>query len=80
MAYYQQTCDSYFVESHNDHEKRVREEFKERERFEKRQTQLAIAEELSELTSQEYRTDVLLHMEEMEVRHSIASHLRQSPC
>lgn len=68
MAYYQQTCDSYFVESHGDPEKRFRDELRERERFAKRQTQLAIAEELSELASHEYRTDILLHMEEMEVR------------
>ena len=69
MAYYQQTCDSYFVESHDDREKRYLEEAKERERFAKRQAQLAIADELSQLASQEYRADILSHMEYMEVKH-----------
>lgn len=68
MAYYQQTCDSYFVESHEDREKRNRDEVNERERFAKRQTQLAIAEELSQLASHEYQSDILHHMEEMEVK------------
>ena len=68
MAYYQQPCDSYFVENHDDHEKRLREEMRERENFGKRQTQLAIAEELSQLASYEYRDDVLSHMEHMEVK------------
>lgn len=68
MAYYQQTCDSYFVESHDDQEKRFREEMREHEKFAKRQTQLDIAEELSQLASHEYRDDILQHMEAMEVR------------
>ena len=71
MAYSQYTCDSYFVESHEDREKRFRDEIRERERFAKRQTQYAIAEELSQLASQEYLTDVLQHMEDMEVEHLI---------
>ena len=68
MAHHQQTCDSYFVEAHTDREKRFREEMREHERFAKKQTQLDIAEELSQLASQEYREDVLKHMEFMEVR------------
>ena len=68
MAYHQQTCDSYFTESHNDHEKKFREEVWQHERFAKKQIQLDIAEELSQLASQEYREDVLKHMEVMEVR------------
>ena len=71
MAYYQQTCDSYFVENHDDKEMRFREEMRERENFDKRQTQLAIAEELSQLASYEYRDDVLSHMEDMEVKLSV---------
>lgn len=72
MAYYQQTCDSYFVESHEDREKRFRDEVRARERFAKRQTQLAIAEELSQLASQEYESEILHHMEAMEVkRHAL---------
>ena len=68
MVYQQQICDSYFVETHTDREKRFREEMREHERFAKKQTQLDIAEELSQLASQEYREDVLKHMELMEVR------------
>ena len=69
MAYYQQPCDSYFVESHDNREKRIRDELREREKHAKIHTQLAIAEELSQLASYEYRDDILLQMENMEVRH-----------
>ena len=68
MAYYHKPCDSYFVESHEDEEKRFVEQLRERDRRQKRQTQLEIAEELSQLTSFEYRDDVLQHMETMEVK------------
>lgn len=68
MAYYHNQCESYFVESHEDQEKRFREELRERDRRQKWQTQLAIAEDLSHLTSYEYRDDVLQHMELMEVK------------
>ena len=68
MAYYPNRCDSYFVESHEDQEKRFREELRERDRRQKWQTQLAIAEDLSQQTSCEYRDDVLQHMELMEVK------------
>lgn len=68
MAYYQQPCDSYFVESHDDHESRFRDEMREHERLAKRQTQIGIAEELSQLASYEYRDDILKQMEKMEVR------------
>lgn len=68
MAYYHNQCDSYFVESHEDQDKRLREELRERDRRQKWQTQLVIAEDLSELTSCEYRDDILQHMETMEVR------------
>ena len=68
MAYYHNRCDSYFVESHENQDERYREELRERDRRHKWQTQLAIAEDLSQLTSWEYRNDVLQHMETMEVR------------
>lgn len=68
MAYYRQPCDSYFVENHDDRERRFREEVREHERFAKRQKQLAIAEKLSRLASCELREDILEHMEDMEVR------------
>ena len=80
MAYYKQTCDSYFVESHDDREKRFRDELRERERFEKRQTQLAIAEELSQLASEEYLADTLAHMEDMEVKRLTALQSMQHFC
>lgn len=68
MAYYHQPCDSYFVESHEDRELRFRDEFREREKFAKRQTQLAIAEELSQLASHAYKSAHLQHMVNMEVK------------
>ena len=68
MASYHSQCDSYFVESHEDQEKRFREELKEYDRRQKWQTQLAIAEDLSQLTSCEYGDDILEHMETMEVK------------
>ena len=67
MAYYPQQCDSYFVESHDDRERRFRDEIREQERQAKHQTQVGIAEHLSDLASQEYRHDHLLQMEKMEV-------------
>ncbi|KAI4217502.1 MAG: hypothetical protein LQ351_000097 [Letrouitia transgressa] len=60
-------CDSYFVESHDDRARACREDLRERERLMKRQTQIAIAQELSDLTSAEYREDILQHMEQMEL-------------
>ena len=68
MAYYAQPGDSYFVESHENQERAIRGGLRERERLRKQQTQEAIAEELSSLTSDEYRDDILQHMENMEVR------------
>lgn len=68
MAYQSRPqCDTYFVESHDDRARAFREDLRERERLMKRQTQLAIAQELSDLTSAEYREDILQHMEKMEV-------------
>ena len=56
------------MESHDDRETRFRQEMRERESHAKRQTQLAIAEELSQLASYEYRDQILEHMEMMEVK------------
>ena len=63
-------CDSYFIESHDDQERRLREEKRERERQFKRQIQVTKAEDLSRLASEEYRADHLQQMEIMEVRSS----------
>ncbi|KAL9102507.1 MAG: hypothetical protein Q9163_002342 [Psora crenata] len=66
MAYYPQPCDSYFVESHDDRERRFRDDMREQERQAKRQMQVAIAEQLSDLASHEYRDDHIRQMEQME--------------
>ena len=68
MAYYPHQCDSYFVESHDDRERRFRDDIREQERQAKRQMQVAIAEQLSDIASQEYREDHLRQMEQMEVK------------
>ncbi len=68
MAYIHGTCDSYFVESYEDRGHSYREILRERERHVKQQTQLAIAEELSQLVSAEYYQEVLETMEGMEVK------------
>lgn len=63
-------CDSYFVESHDDDEgiyARAAAE-RERQRGVAKLRQKALAEELSHGTSNEYRNDILRHMEVMEVR------------
>lgn len=68
MAYYPYPCDSYFVESHEKDQLRLRNEWRESDRQAKQQVQIAIAEQLSQQVSDEYRHDVLQHMERMEVR------------
>lgn len=67
MAYYKETCDSFFSEHDEDSQRRRREAIRERERFAKQQTQRAIAEDLSRLTSYEYREDILRQMSQVEV-------------
>lgn len=69
MAYYPKACDSYFVESHDDRDRRFRDHIREQERQAKRQTQVAIAEHLSDLASHEYRDDHLRQMEKLEVNY-----------
>ncbi|KAI4130419.1 MAG: hypothetical protein LQ338_001758 [Usnochroma carphineum] len=60
-------CDSYFVESHDDSARARRAELREHEDMVKKQTQVAIADDLSDLASQEYGAEILQHMERMEV-------------
>ena len=67
MAYSEGPCDSYFIEPQDGRRQSYRDALRERERHVKQQTQLAIAEELSQLVSNEYCADVLAHMETMEV-------------
>ncbi|KAL8846408.1 MAG: hypothetical protein Q9221_008489 [Calogaya cf. arnoldii] len=61
------TCDSYFVESHEERARAIREEEREHEKYFKRQTQKAIGQNLSEMDSEAYGADILSHMEKMEV-------------
>lgn len=68
MAYYSRPCESYFVESHEDHERLFREKCVQEHEHRNREVQFAIAEELSQLASEEYRDDILTHMEKMEVK------------
>ena len=70
MAYCPRSYDDYFVESYDDHGKPYRENAKVQEQQKKREIQCAIAEELSQLASEEYRDDILSHMEKMEVSRS----------
>ncbi|KAI4146266.1 MAG: hypothetical protein L6R39_003521 [Caloplaca ligustica] len=68
MAYQSRpVCDSYFVEAHDASARAIRAEAREHENMVKKQTQLAIADDLSELASQEYGAEVLQHMERMEL-------------
>lgn len=67
MAYYGH-CESYFVEGHEDTERRYREEVRERERFANQQVQHELGAELSKLTSYEYGPEILQEMEKVEVR------------
>ena len=57
-------CDSYFVESH---QPTSRVDLQEREKIHKKECQLAMAQELSRRTAQEYEDDILQHMEQMDV-------------
>lgn len=69
MAYHlRPSCDSYFVESHEDRARTIREEEREHQRYINRQTQIAIGENLSEMDSEAYGPEILSHMERMEVK------------
>ncbi|KAL8773686.1 MAG: hypothetical protein Q9209_001452 [Squamulea sp. 1 TL-2023] len=68
MAYrVRPACDSYFVESHEDRARAIREEEREHEKYIKRQTQKQMGEELSAIDSETYGAEILSHMERMEV-------------
>lgn len=62
-------CDSYFVDSHDDTEGMFARAAAERERQRglAKQRQKELAQNLSQLTAEEYQEDVLDHMEFMEV-------------
>lgn len=62
-------CDSYFVGNHDDDDGTFARAAAERERQRQmaKMTQRALADELSQVTADEYQEDVLSHMERMEV-------------
>ncbi len=72
MAYHKrptssyQPCDTFFVESYEDFPV-PRMDPKEHAKLIARERQYAIADELSRVTSEEYREDVLSHMLDMDV-------------
>ena len=68
MAYFGQPRGCYFDSSHDDQAGLIRDGIREQEKQLKRQKQADIAEELSMITSDEYREDHLEHMEAMEVK------------
>lgn len=61
-----QPCDSFFVESYDDFPA-PRLNPKEHAKFIARERQYAIADELSKVTSDELRDDILSHLLEMDV-------------
>ena len=68
MAFRQQQCDTYFVESYDLSESEAGENARALEKHLKRQRQKALAQDLSELAYEEYFDDHLRHMQHMEVR------------
>jgi hypothetical protein len=63
-------CSTFFVEDDYGMESRVRQERQAKEEHQKlvaRERQYAMADELSHLTSEELRDDILSHMLEMDV-------------
>lgn len=70
MAYCPQPYDDYFVESYDNRGKTFREKLKQDGQRRKREIQYSIAEELSQLASDEYRDDILSHMVKTEVSYS----------
>ena len=68
-------CSTFFVEDDYGMETRARQERHAKQEHEKivaRERQHAMADELSQLTSDEFRDDILSHMLEMDV--SLVSH------
>ena len=72
MAYYGH-CESYFVEDHEDTQRRYRDDLREREQFAKQQIQRELGDELSKLTSYEYGSEILQQMEKIEVRQTVCN-------
>lgn len=71
-GYQHQPCDTFFVE--DDYRLRAEKQAKqEHEKLVNRERQFAIADQLSKLTSDELRDDVLAHMLEMDVS-GVSSH------
>ncbi len=66
MAYYGH-CESYFVEDHEESQRRYRDDLREREHFAKQQIQRELGDDLSKLTSYEYGPEILQEMEKVEV-------------
>lgn len=73
MAYCHQSYDDYFVEPCDDRGRSFPGDVRLEEQQRKREIQFAIAEDLSQLASEEYRDDILIHMEKMEVSHTASS-------
>lgn len=67
MAYCHQSYDDFFVEPCDDRGRSFRGNVRLEEQQRKREAQCLIAEDLSQLVSEEYRGDILKHMEKMEV-------------
>ncbi len=67
MAYH--TCDTYFVESHDDGVFAARAEAREFAKIIARQRQELMANELSRQASEDYMEDIMKHMRQMEVKH-----------
>lgn len=65
MAYHQQPCDTYFVESHDSFPPRQSQDYI---KMMGRQNQQAMADELSRQASDLYMEDIMAHMKQMEVR------------
>lgn len=72
MAYCHPLYDDFFVEPCDDRGRSFRGSARLEEQQRKREIQFEIAEELSQLASDEYRDDILMHMEKMEVRQAIS--------
>lgn len=62
-----QPCETFFVEDDFDHLRAEKQAKQEHEKLVARERQYAIAEQLSRITSEELRDDVLSHMLEMDV-------------
>lgn len=71
MAFYRQPCESYFVEDHEESQRRIRQIQREQQKIVNRQKQQDIADELNRQASSEYGLDILRTMERLEVSRSV---------